>query len=404
MTENEELAAREKYAIALMESTPDPLLVVNQQGEILSVNNQVKIVFGYSRKELIGKKVEMLMPKNIRNRHPSMRDGFFKNDAVRLMGEELELYAIRKNGEKFPVEIGLSPIPGENQVIAVVRDITKRKEIDKKLAEAVEVAKSSNQAKSDFLANMSHEIRTPMNAIIGMSYLALQTELNTKQRNYIQKVHRSGESLLGLINDILDFSKIEAGKLEMESIDFQLEEVLDNVSNLLGLKAEDSSLELMFDVPVEFPTALIGDPLRLGQILINLGNNAVKFTKAGGEVTISASVKEETEDSALLQFSVQDSGIGMTPEQQAKLFQSFSQADSSTSRKYGGTGLGLAISRTLTELMGGEIWVESEEGSGSRFHFTAQFGKQQGVVDSTQIQRFTTTTLDAFRVLGKSVV
>ncbi|OOZ36549.1 response regulator [Solemya velesiana gill symbiont] len=210
-----------------------------------------------------------------------------------------------------------------------------------------------------------------------MSNLALKTELNPKQHNYIEKVSHSAESLLGIINDILDFSKIESGKMDMETIDFRLEDVMDNLANLVGLKAEEKGVELLFDTASDVPMALQGDPLRLGQILVNLGNNAVKFTDEG-EIVVTTRVKEISEESVTLHFAVRDSGIGMTPEQRGKLFQSFSQADTSTTRKYGGTGLGLTISKRLTEMMNGDIWVESEPGFGSTFQFTAVFGRQSG--------------------------
>jgi signal transduction histidine kinase/CheY-like chemotaxis protein len=251
---------------------------------------------------------------------------------------------------------------------------------------ARDAAEAASRAKGDFLANMSHEIRTPMNAILGLSHLAMHSGLTPRQHNYVQKVHASAESLLGILNDILDFSKIEAGKLDIETIAFDLADVMDNLAGVIGLKAEEKDLELVFVQPADLPAALIGDPSRLRQILLNLCNNAVKFTERG-EVAVAIEVLDREWDAVQLRFVVRDTGLGMSDEQCTRLFQPFEQADASTSRRYGGTGLGLAISHRLTQLMGGEIGVRSEVGRGSEFHFDLRFALQPGAARGPRVLR-----------------
>ena len=258
-------------------------------------------------------------------------------------------------------------------IYGVSQDITEFKHLEAELVSAKEAAEAATKAKSDFLANMSHEIRTPMNAILGMTHLALRTELTSKQRDYLTKTKAAAETLLGIINDVLDFSKIEAGKLDMEQVDFRLDLVLDNLSTVVSQRAHEKNLEFLIQVQQDLPSVLVGDPLRLGQVLINVVNNAVKFTERG-EVVVTVKLEEQLPNRVKLKFEVRDSGIGMTPEQSARLFQAFNQADSSMTRKYGGTGLGLSISKRLVEMMEGNIWVESEFGHGTTFTFTAWFG------------------------------
>ncbi|WMP15922.1 ATP-binding protein [Thiothrix lacustris] len=302
--------------------------------------------------------------------------------------------SLTRDGTPIITTMSIALMSDASKMLASVKDITVQKELERSLTAEKQRAESAAQAKSMFLANMSHEIRTPMNAIIGMTHLALKTDLDNKQRNYVYKANHAAASLLGILNDILDFSKIEAGKMELECTPFRLEDVLEHLENLLSFKAEEKGIHFSIHTDAAVPTALIGDPLRLGQILINLGNNAIKFTDMGGKVDIRVQLEKTSNTQALLHFLIQDTGIGMTEEQQARLFQSFSQADNSTTRKFGGTGLGLAICKSLSELMSGHIWTESQPGAGSIFHVTLAMLIQQGqasprrseqVADSAQV-------------------
>ena len=311
--------------------------------------------------------------------HPDDRE-LVKQTRKRHLSGKVDPYQVEyriktaDNSWKWILSVGRVISWDENshplRIVGVHLDINERKNMEHELSRVKDEALAATKAKGDFLANMSHEIRTPMNAILGLNHLLIKTELSPKQKDYAHKIYNSSHSLLGIINDILDFSKIEAGKMDIESIRFELGDVLDNLSNLITMKAQNKGLELVFDIHKDVPESIIGDPLRLGQILLNFTNNAIKFTEKG-EIVISASMMEKTENEALIRFDVKDTGIGLTDQQQKKLFQAFTQADATTTRKYGGTGLGLTISKKLSELMGGDVGVESSYGKGSSFYFTA---------------------------------
>jgi len=370
----------EQFFRSVLELAPDGLMVVDTNGIIRLANARCEQLFGYIRDELIGRSVETLVPPDVRPSHPSVRAAFHRSPAARDMGVGKELRAVRKDSSQFPVEIGLSPLPARgsegDQVAVSIRDVTERKEQERALKLAKDKAEEATATKSMFLANMSHEIRTPMNAILNMTGLALEADLPAKPHQFVTVAHSSAKNLLGILNDILDFSKIEADRLELEHAPFGLREVLEEVTETFRSVVIQKHVELITHALPDVPDRLRGDALRVRQVLTNLVSNAFKFTEKG-EVLVKAEIGDRTaaagaHDHVFLRFSVRDTGIGISAEQQARLFQSFTQADSSTTRKYGGTGLGLVISRRLARLMGGDLTVESTPGKGTTFVFTAR--------------------------------
>jgi len=379
---DQRLRDQQFYTRSLIESSIDALVATDPSSIITDVNKQMELLTSCTRDELIG------APLKNHFTDPERAEAAIQRVLSEKKITNCELTARSRDGNETVVAFNATTLYDRDRrlqgVLAVARDITESKRLERVLEEknveltaAKAAADNANLAKSDFLSSMSHEIRTPMNTIIGMSYLALKTDLTPRQRDYIQKIKASSQHLLGIINDILDFSKIEAGRLTVENTEFELEKVLDSLAYLIAAKTFAKGLDLIFDVDKNVPPKLIGDPLRLEQILINYSNNAIKFTEQG-EISVIIRVKEQTDKDVLLYCAVRDTGIGLTAEQIGRLFQSFSQADASTTRKFGGTGLGLAISKQLAQLMGGEVGVESEPGKGSTFWLTLRLGKGVG--------------------------
>ena len=371
----DELRESKKLIQDIIDNSSAIIYAKDRNGKYTICNAAFLNAYGKKRGDVLGRTDYEIFPVDMALEFSRIDAGLIDERRAKQLEEKIVVNGEEKTfiSLKFPL-VGLDGIP--YGVCGMSTDISKMKTVQRELNEARIEAENATVAKSQFLATMSHEIRTPMNAIIGLSHLALQTNLDKKQNDYLTKIERSAIALPGIINDILDFSKIEAGRMSLEKIDFDLERVLEGVVTVIGQKASEKDLELAVQLDRSVPIDLIGDPLRVGQILTNFCSNAVKFTHSG-EIIIRVEQEYEGIDSVKLVFSVTDTGIGMSREQATSLFQAFTQADSSTTRKYGGTGLGLAISKRLATLMGGDAWVESTEGVGSTFYFSGLFGKQE---------------------------
>ncbi len=358
---------------SILETAVDGIITINETGVIEAVNPAVERLFGYESGELLGRNVSMLMPSPVREAHDGYLMRYLRTGQRRVLGIGREVTGVRKDGILIPLYLAVGEVTGGDRprFTGILHDISERQNAARALRAAKESAETANRAKSEFLANMSHEIRTPLNAVIGMTGLLLDTELNPEQHDCVETIRTSGNTLLELINDILDFSKIESGRLELEQTAFDPRACLEDALDLVTPAATAKNLELACWIDESVPAQIIADPSRLRQILVNLLANAVKFTPAG-EVWVEAVAKPAVSPQIELRFAVHDTGIGIAADRLQRLFQPFSQADSSISRQYGGTGLGLAISRRLAELMDGVLEVESKPDQGSTFAFTVQ--------------------------------
>ena len=392
------LRENESRTRLIIDTALDAIVTMDREGTITEWNAQAELLFGWPAHEAIGRDLaETIIPADQRAAHRAGLARYLKTGQVSILGKLVEVQACHRDGRLFPAEVSIAHLRLSDTVVfsAFIRDISQRKESEQALSsyaqqlersnhdldEALSQARAATEAKSSFLATMSHEIRTPMNGVIGMTGLLLDTELTAEQREYGEAVRNCGDHLLTIINDILDFSKIEAGKMSLEIIDFDLRHAVEDALDLFGERASSKHLNLACLFHAEVPSALRGDPGRVRQVLTNLVGNAIKFTQEG-DVVVQVRLDSEQDGAVVVRFDVTDTGIGLTEAQQARLFQAFSQADGSTTRKYGGTGLGLAICKRLVEMMGGEIGVASQPGSGSTFWFTVRFEPQSAPVDA----------------------
>jgi protein-histidine pros-kinase len=349
----------------IVESAPYAMILVNDQGKMIFVNNETEKLFKYTRNQLIGNAVEMLIPMRIRNMHPRYREAFHQKPKMRAMGEGRELFAVRRDGSEFPVEIGLNPIisPEGHMVLASITDISDRK------------AQEANRLKSEFLANMSHELRTPLNAILGFSELLIDKkigELSPKQLDYLQDIHASGVHLLNLINNVLDLSKIEVGKVELRLEEFKLDDTVDQLTKTLLPIANKKEITITQLLSPEITTICL-DRSKFKQILYNLLSNAIKFNSSGGSVSIESSKA----GSNTFKLEVTDTGIGISEKDQKNLFVPFLQVDTSLTRRHEGSGLGLALTKEIVELHMGTIEVKSAVGKGTTFTVTLPISLQK---------------------------